>query len=74
VACFLFFVLIMIPRNFYVQAFRDSPTNKVRARMSVASAIIFGSVFWRMGKSDIHTRQDGTASGRMLWLFYVSSS
>ncbi|CAD6239367.1 unnamed protein product [Miscanthus lutarioriparius] len=32
-------------------AFRDGPTNKVRARMSVASAVIFGSVFWRMGKS-----------------------
>uniref|UniRef100_A0A0D9UW74 ABC transporter domain-containing protein n=1 Tax=Leersia perrieri TaxID=77586 RepID=A0A0D9UW74_9ORYZ len=35
----------------WMQAFRDGPTNKVRARMSVASAIIFGSVFWRMGKS-----------------------
>jgi len=34
-----------------MQAFRDGPTNKVRARMSVASAVIFGSVFWRMGKS-----------------------
>ncbi|KAM3741357.1 hypothetical protein ACB098_08G170800 [Castanea mollissima] len=29
----------------------NGPTNKVRARMSVASAIIFGSVFWRMGRS-----------------------
>lgn len=38
-------------RTFCVQAFRDGPTNKVRARMSVASAVIFGSVFWRMGKS-----------------------
>lgn len=38
-------------RTFSVQAFRDGPTNKVRARMSVASAVIFGSVFWRMGKS-----------------------
>ncbi|XBI14763.1 ABC transporter G family member 7 [Aegilops tauschii subsp. strangulata] len=35
----------------WMQAFRDGPTNKVRARMSVASAIIFGSVFWRMGKT-----------------------
>ncbi|RLN21706.1 ABC transporter G family member 7 [Panicum miliaceum] len=35
----------------WMQAFRDGPTNKVRARMSVASAVIFGSVFWRMGKS-----------------------
>ncbi|KAK1302607.1 ABC transporter G family member 7 [Acorus calamus] len=33
------------------QASRDGPTNKVRTRMSVASAIIFGSVFWRMGRS-----------------------
>ncbi|KAH7658548.1 Sulfate-transporting ATPase protein [Dioscorea alata] len=33
------------------QALRDGPTNKVRARMSVASAVIFGSVFWRMGKT-----------------------
>ncbi|KAJ7559725.1 hypothetical protein O6H91_04G098100 [Diphasiastrum complanatum] len=31
------------------QATRDGPTNKVRSRMSVASAIIFGSIFWRMG-------------------------
>lgn len=38
-------------RALCVQAFRDGPTNKVRARMSVASAVIFGSVFWRMGKS-----------------------
>ncbi|KAG8046171.1 hypothetical protein GUJ93_ZPchr0008g13632 [Zizania palustris] len=35
----------------WMQAFRDGPTNKVRTRMSVASAIIFGSVFWRMGKT-----------------------
>ncbi|KAM3198297.1 hypothetical protein ACQJBY_073443 [Aegilops geniculata] len=35
----------------WMQAFRDGPTNKVRGRMSVASAIIFGSVFWRMGKT-----------------------
>lgn len=33
------------------QASRDGPTNKVRARMSIASSIIFGSVFWRMGNS-----------------------
>ncbi|KAI9088636.1 hypothetical protein K1719_029750 [Acacia pycnantha] len=31
--------------------FRDGPTNTVRARMSIASAVIFGSVFWRMGRS-----------------------
>ncbi|TYK09164.1 ABC transporter G family member 7 isoform X1 [Cucumis melo var. makuwa] len=35
----------------WMQASRDGPTNKVRARMSIASAIIFGSVFWRMGRS-----------------------
>ncbi|KAG6405558.1 hypothetical protein SASPL_133148 [Salvia splendens] len=34
-----------------IKASRDGPTNKVRSRMSIASAIIFGSVFWRMGKS-----------------------
>nr|CAB3472433.1 unnamed protein product [Digitaria exilis] len=41
---FVFFLM-------FSEAFRDGPTNKVRARMSVASAVIFGSVFWRMGKS-----------------------
>lgn len=35
----------------YKQASRDGPTNKVRARMSIASALIFGSVFWRMGRT-----------------------
>ncbi|KAL1186303.1 hypothetical protein V6Z11_A01G170600 [Gossypium hirsutum] len=35
----------------FCEASRDGPTNKVRARMSIASAIIFGSVFWRMGRS-----------------------
>ncbi|XP_027150800.1 ABC transporter G family member 7 [Coffea eugenioides] len=35
----------------WMQASRDGPTNKVRARMSIASAVIFGSVFWRMGRS-----------------------
>lgn len=35
----------------WMQASRDGPTNKVRARMSIASAVIFGSVFWRMGQS-----------------------
>ncbi|CAK7326699.1 unnamed protein product [Dovyalis caffra] len=41
----------LLLRRAWMQASRDGPTNKVRARMSVASAIIFGSVFWRMGKS-----------------------
>lgn len=35
----------------WLQASRDGPTNKVRARMSIASAIIFGTVFWRMGRA-----------------------
>ncbi|KAJ8770285.1 hypothetical protein K2173_012755 [Erythroxylum novogranatense] len=43
-----FFLLL---KRAWMQASRDGPTNKVRARMSIASAIIFGSVFWRMGRS-----------------------
>ncbi|XP_010553966.1 PREDICTED: ABC transporter G family member 7 isoform X2 [Tarenaya hassleriana] len=43
-----FFLLL---KRAWMQASRDGPTNKVRARMSVASALIFGSVFWRIGKS-----------------------
>ncbi|XP_057734528.1 ABC transporter G family member 7 [Arachis stenosperma] len=41
----------LLLRRAWMQASRDVPTNKVRARMSIASAIIFGSVFWRMGNS-----------------------
>ncbi|XVE74728.1 hypothetical protein DITRI_Ditri12bG0041000 [Diplodiscus trichospermus] len=41
----------LLLKRAWMQASRDAPTNKVRARMSVASAIIFGSVFWRMGRS-----------------------
>ncbi|XP_061365024.1 ABC transporter G family member 7 isoform X2 [Gastrolobium bilobum] len=41
----------LLLRRAWMQASRDAPTNKVRARMSIASAIIFGSVFWRMGIS-----------------------
>ncbi|KAJ0962755.1 hypothetical protein J5N97_027877 [Dioscorea zingiberensis] len=41
----------LLLKRAWMQASRDGPTNKVRARMSVASAIIFGSVFWRMGKT-----------------------
>ncbi|XP_057422969.1 ABC transporter G family member 7 isoform X2 [Lotus japonicus] len=41
----------LLLKRAWMQASRDAPTNKVRARMSIASAIIFGSVFWRMGKS-----------------------
>ncbi|KAK8938476.1 ABC transporter G family member 7 [Platanthera zijinensis] len=41
----------LLLKRAWMQAFRDGPTNNVRTRMSIASAIIFGSVFWRMGKS-----------------------
>ncbi|XP_024021590.1 ABC transporter G family member 7 [Morus notabilis] len=41
----------LLLKRAWMQASRDGPTNKVRARMSVASAIIFGSVFWRMRRS-----------------------
>lgn len=41
----------LLLRRAWMQASRDGPTNKVRARMSIASAVIFGSVFWRMGRS-----------------------
>lgn len=41
----------LLLKRAWMQASRDGPTNKVRARMSVASAIIFGSVFWRMKRS-----------------------
>ncbi|KAM7275938.1 hypothetical protein ACFE04_017804 [Oxalis oulophora] len=46
--CRQFWLLL---RRAWMQASRDGPTNKVRANMSIASAIIFGSVFWRMGRS-----------------------
>ncbi|XP_014513815.1 ABC transporter G family member 7 [Vigna radiata var. radiata] len=41
----------LLLKRAWMQSSRDAPTNKVRARMSIASAIIFGSVFWRMGNS-----------------------
>ncbi|KAG6524230.1 hypothetical protein ZIOFF_014136 [Zingiber officinale] len=41
----------LLLKRAWMQASRDGPTNKVRARMSIASAIIFGSVFWRMGRT-----------------------
>eukprot|EP01018_Ginkgo_biloba_P027291 Gb_33901 [translate_table: standard] len=41
----------LLVKRAWMQATRDGPTNKVRARMSVASALIFGSIFWRMGLS-----------------------
>ncbi|XP_023734176.1 ABC transporter G family member 7 isoform X2 [Lactuca sativa] len=41
----------LLLKRAWMQASRDGPTNIVRTRMSVASALIFGSVFWRMGRS-----------------------
>ncbi|KAL3751270.1 hypothetical protein ACJRO7_012139 [Eucalyptus globulus] len=41
----------LLLKRAWLQASRDGPTNKVRVNMSIASAIIFGSVFWRMGRS-----------------------
>ncbi|XP_030511816.1 ABC transporter G family member 7 [Rhodamnia argentea] len=41
----------LLLKRAWLQASRDGPTNKVRASMSIGSAIIFGSVFWRMGRS-----------------------
>ncbi|XP_021293306.1 ABC transporter G family member 7 [Herrania umbratica] len=41
----------LLLKRAWMQASRDGPTNKVRARMSIASALIFGSVFWRMARS-----------------------
>ncbi|XP_008811977.2 ABC transporter G family member 7 [Phoenix dactylifera] len=41
----------LLLKRAWMQASRDGPTNKVRTRMSIASAIIFGSVFWRMGRT-----------------------
>nr|XP_043623654.1 ABC transporter G family member 7 isoform X2 [Erigeron canadensis] len=41
----------LLLKRAWMQASRDGPTNKVRTRMSIASALIFGSVFWRMGRS-----------------------
>ncbi|ERN00035.1 ABC transporter G family member 7 isoform X1 [Amborella trichopoda] len=41
----------LLLKRAWMQASRDGPTNKVRSRMSIASALIFGSVFWRIGRS-----------------------
>ncbi|GAB2226646.1 hypothetical protein Drorol1_Dr00022461 [Drosera rotundifolia] len=41
----------LLLKRAWMQASRDGPANKVRTSMSIASAIIFGSVFWRMGRS-----------------------
>lgn len=39
----------LLLKRAWLQSTRDGPTNKVRANMSISSAIIFGSIFWRMG-------------------------
>eukprot|EP00850_Spirogloea_muscicola_P011306 SM000069S20743 [mRNA] locus=s69:581477:585310:- [translate_table: standard] len=39
----------LLLRRAWRQTIRDKPTNFVRGTMNVTSAIIFGSIFWRMG-------------------------
>lgn len=41
----------LLLRRAWRQTTRDSSTNRVRGTMSVTSALIFGSIFWRMGRS-----------------------
>ncbi|KAB2619987.1 ABC transporter G family member 7 [Pyrus ussuriensis x Pyrus communis] len=50
------------------RASRDGPTNKVWSGMSIASAIIFASVFWRMGISQTSI-QDGMGLLQFLTTF-----
>jgi hypothetical protein len=37
------------PRLSVVQVTRDKSTNLVRGAMNITSALIFGSIFWRLG-------------------------
>ncbi|XP_024394887.1 ABC transporter G family member 7 [Physcomitrium patens] len=41
----------MLLRRAWRQTTRDKSTNRVRGTMSITSALIFGSIFWRMGRS-----------------------
>lgn len=41
----------LLLRRAWRQTTRDSSTNRVRGTMSITSALIFGSIFWRMGRS-----------------------
>ncbi|KAI9088684.1 hypothetical protein K1719_029798 [Acacia pycnantha] len=46
----------LLLRRSWMQASSDGPTNKVQATMSIATAVFFGSVFWRMGRSQTSRR------------------
>ena len=46
---YLYYVFNIFLNFSITQTIRDGPTNKVRAKMSISSALIFGSIFWRMG-------------------------
>jgi hypothetical protein len=41
----------LLLRRAWMQVTRDKVTNKVRGNMALTSALIFGSIFWRMGHS-----------------------
>jgi ABC-type multidrug transport system ATPase subunit len=41
----------LLLRRAWRQTTRDKATNRVRGTMSITSALIFGSIFWRMGRS-----------------------
>ncbi|KAF7808788.1 ABC transporter G family member 7 [Senna tora] len=41
----------LLLKRAWMQAFRDGQTNQLWAKMSFTSAILFGSVFWKMGRS-----------------------
>lgn len=41
----------LLLRRAWRQTTRDKVTNRVRGTMSISSALIFGSIFWRMGRS-----------------------
>lgn len=41
----------LLLRRAWRQTTRDKSTNRVRGTMSITSALIFGSIFWRMGRS-----------------------
>ncbi|KAI9087121.1 hypothetical protein K1719_030956 [Acacia pycnantha] len=41
----------LLLKRAWIQVFRDGPTNQVWAKISFTSAVTFGSVFWKMGRS-----------------------
>ncbi|CAA6665430.1 unnamed protein product [Spirodela intermedia] len=66
----------LLLKRAWMQASRDGPTNKVRTRMSIASAMIFGSVFWRMGRTQtsIQDRMGLLQVRRIFWPFVLLQS